>query len=280
MVAAKLLLLLLFAAVGLFLVLRADPSASAAAAVVETPAFNLPGFVTSLMWISLSYSGWNAAIYVAGEVREPRRTIPRAMLLGTLLVTGLYLVLNYVLVYAAPIETLAGEPAIALVAAESLSGPAARESVRIVMAIAMLTSIASMTMIGPRVYAKMADDGLLPGFLRFAGEVPRAAIALQVVVAVSFLWLSELRGMLVNLGWLLSLCTAAAVIGLLRLRRAEGAERVPIPGYPWVPLGFVAATLTLSVTMILTNGLNLLPALVVLGSGAVAYLFVQRPGRG
>ncbi len=277
MVAAKLLLLLLFAAAGLFLVLRADPSASAAAAVVETPAFNLPGFVTSLMWISLSYSGWNAAIYVAGEVRDPRRTIPRAMLLGTLLVTGLYLVLNYVLVHAAPIETLAGEPAIALVAAEALSGPGARESVRIVMAIAMLTSIASMTMIGPRVYAKMADDGLLPRFLRFAGEVPRAAIALQVVVAVSFLWLSELRGMLANLGWLLSLCTAAAVIGLLRLRRAEGAERVPIPGYPWVPLAFVGATLTLSVTMILTSGLNLIPALVVLGSGALAYLFVQRP---
>lgn len=277
-VAAKLLLLVLFAAVGLFLVLRADvPPATVSSAETTTPALDLASFVTSLMWISLSYSGWNAAIYVAGEVREPRRTIPRAMLLGTLLVTALYLVLNFILVHAAPVETLAGEPAIALVAAESLSGPTAREAVRILMAVAMLTSIASMTMIGPRVYAKMADDGLLPRFLRFAGEVPRAAIALQVAVAVSFLWLSELRGMLANLGWLLSLCTAAAVIGLLRLRRAEGGERVPIPGYPWVPLGFVAATLTLSVTMVLTNGLNLIPALVVLGSGALAYLFVQRP---
>ena len=66
----------------------------------------LGAFAATLMWISLSYSGWNAAVYVAGEVRDPRRAIPRSMLLGTLLVTALYLALNAVFVHAAPVAEL------------------------------------------------------------------------------------------------------------------------------------------------------------------------------
>lgn len=231
----------------------------------------LAPFVATLMWISLSFSGWNAAVYVAGEARDPARNVPRAMFLGTTLVTVLYLALNFVFVHAAPVATLAGEAAVARVAAEALAGSVAGEAVRVVMALAMLTSVASMTMIGPRVTAKMADDGQLPGFLRFVGETPRAAIALQVVVAVAFLWIAELRAMLANLGWLLSLCTAASVIGLMRLRLEEGAEAVPVPGWPWLPLLFVAATLGLTTTMLVVRGLELLPALAVLGSGALAY---------
>ncbi len=231
----------------------------------------LAPFIASLMWISLSFSGWNAAVYVAGEARNAERNVPRAMLLGTLLVTVLYLALNFVFVYAAPVDTLAGQPAVARVAAEALAGPAAGEAVRVVMAMAMLTSVASMTMIGPRVTAKMAVDGLLPGFLRYAGDAPRAAIFLQVLVAVAFLWLAELREMLGNLGWLLSLCTAAAVVGLIRLRLREGAERVPVTGWPWIPLLFVAVTLGLTGTMLFVRGLDLIPALVVLGTGVLAY---------
>jgi APA family basic amino acid/polyamine antiporter len=227
------------------------------------------------MWISLSYSGWNAAVYVAGEVRDPRRSVPRSMLLGTLLVTALYLALNTVFPYAAPAPQLARRPDVAAAAAEAVGGPALRDTLRILMALAMLTSVASMTMVGPRVYAKMADDGLLPRALAFAGEVPRAAIALQVVVALLFLWLSGLREQLANLGWLLGLCTAAAVIGLLRLRRRLGAEAVPVPGYPWVPLAFVVATLFLAVMLVVEQGADLGPAAAVLVSGAVAWRFAR-----
>jgi APA family basic amino acid/polyamine antiporter len=239
------------------------------------PTFRLGAFAATLMWISLSYSGWNAAVYVAGEVRDPRRSVPRSMLLGTLLVTALYLALNTVFLYAAPAAQLAGRPDVAAAAAEALGGPALRDTLRILMALAMLTSVASMTMVGPRVYAKMADDGLLPRALAFAGEVPRAAIALQVVVALLFLWLSGLREQLANLGWLLGLCTAAAVIGLLRLRRRLGAEAVPVPGYPWVPLAFVVATLFLAVMLVVEQGADLGPAAAVLVSGAVAWRFAR-----
>jgi APA family basic amino acid/polyamine antiporter len=286
-VVVKLVLLVALAAWGLAAIADIPPAvdpalapaalAPAALAPTAPPPFAFGAFAATLMWISLSYSGWNAAVYVAGEVRDPRRAVPRSMLLGTLLVTTLYLALNTVFVYAAPVAQLAGRPDIAAVAAEALGGEAARDTLRILMTLAMLTSVASMTMIGPRVYAKMADDGMLPRFLAFAGEVPRAAIALQVVVALMFLWLSGLREQLANLGWLLGLCTAASVYGLLRLRRRLGAAEVPIPGYPLVPLLFVAATLFLAVMLVVVQGAELLPAGCVLLSGAVAYRFVGKP---
>lgn len=246
---------------------------SAADGALAAVSPTLGAFAATLMWVSLSYSGWNAAVYVGGEVRDPRRSVPRAMLLGTLAVTALYLTLNAVFLYAAPAVELAGRPDFAATAVGALGGPLAADLLRALMAVAMLTSIASMTMIGPRVYAKMADDGMLPRFLAFAGEVPRAAIALQAVVAIAFLWLSGLRAQLDNLGWLLALCTAAAVLGLMRLRLREGAEAVPVPGWPWVPALFVLATLGIAGTMLMERGAALLPAGLVLASGAAAYCF-------
>jgi len=240
------------------------------------PAFELGTFAVTLMWVSLSYSGWNAGVYIAGEARDPARSVPRALVGGTLLVFVLYLALNWVFVHAAPIEELAGKPDVAAVAAAALGGPRLEALVRGILVLALLTSISSMVMIGPRVYARMADDGLFPKRLAFTGDVPAAAIWLQVALAVLVLWISTLREQLTNLGWILGLFTALAVIGLLRLRAREGAERVPIPGYPLVPLAFLVLVLVLAGLALYAAGALLLPAIAVLGSGVVAYAFLRR----
>ena len=96
-------------------------------------------------------------------------------------------------------------------------------------------------------------------------------------VAIAILWASGLREQLTNLGWILSLFTALAVFGLLRLRRREGADKVPIPGYPLVPLAFLTAVLVLAGTMVLVRGHQLVPALAVLASGAVVWWLRRRP---
>jgi len=232
---------------------------------------SLGSFLITMMWVSLSYSGWNAAVYVAGEARDPKRSLPRSMLFATLLVTLLYLSLNCVFVYAAPFQALAGKQDIAAVAAEALGGAWLGTLMRAAIVIALFTSVSSMVMIGPRVMARMADDGLLPRALRFRGDVPRAAIWTQVALAVALLWGSGLREQLTNLGWILSLFTALSVLGLLRLRRREGAQSVPIPGYPLVPLSFLVAVFGLTSAMLFVNGSQLLPSLAVLLSGLLAY---------
>jgi APA family basic amino acid/polyamine antiporter len=228
------------------------------------------------MWVSLSYSGWNAAVYVAGEARDPERTIPRSLLWGTLLVTALYLALNFVFVYAAPVEELAGRPDVAAVAIRALAGPGVESLLRVILVLALITSISSMVMIGPRVYARMAEDGVFPRWFAFQGPVPVASIWLQVVLSVAILWASGLREQLTNLGWILSLGTAVAVVGLLALRRREGAERVPVPGYPWIPAAFVLVILVLTGIMVVVAGRALLPAATVLVAGILAYFVFRR----
>ena len=271
LVALKLVALAAFVAFGAARVSQAD-----AATPAPSTAFALGPFAVSLMWISLSYSGWNAGVYVAGEARDPERTVPRALLLGTLVTTALYLGLNAVFVYAAPVDELAGRPDVAAAAARAIGGTAMETAVRVVIATALLTSVSSMVMIGPRVYAKMADDGVFPRAFAFTGATPRGATWLQVVLAVVVLWASDLREQLTNLGWLLGIFTALAVLGLLRLRARNGAAAVPIPGSPAVPAVFAAASLALAGLALAQAGAVLVPAIAVLGSGVVAYVALRR----
>ncbi|MFT5285713.1 MAG: amino acid transporter [Planctomycetota bacterium] len=270
-VSAKLLLLIALVAIG-WSQLPERPESPAAS-------FESGSFAITLMWVSLSYSGWNAAVYIAGEARDPKRTLPRALIIGTVVVTALYLALNWIFVYAAPIEQLAGQQDIAAVAANALGGPALESMVRVILVIALCTSISSMVMIGPRVVAKMADDGVFPRQFVFTGRVPRASIWLQVILAIVVLWASDLRAQLTNLGWILSLFTGLSVYGLIRMRMREGAERVPIPAYPFVPFAFLAIVIAMTTTMVWVNSALIWPSLAVLASGALVYGWQRRSHR-
>ncbi|HED64948.1 MAG TPA: amino acid permease [Planctomycetes bacterium] len=270
-VAAKLCALVLLVAIG--------ASALPAEVAAAPPRFELGTFAVTLMWVSLSYSGWNAAVYIAGEAREPGRSVPRALRWGTLVTTLLYLALNWVFVHAAAIDELAGQPDVAAVAARALGGSALESFVRAILVLALVTSISSMVMIAPRVYARMAEDGLFPSCFAFRGAVPAQAIWLQVGLSTLVLWSSGLRSQLTNLGWILGLFTALSVIGLLRLRAAEGPDRIPIPGFPFVPLLFLALVLALSGLALVAAGAALWPAIAVLVTGLVAYRLQLRGAR-
>src|SRR5690606_21323509 len=140
-----------------------------------------------------SYLGFNAAVYLAEEVPSARSRISRALVLGTLLTTVLYLVLNAVFVLAPAFDSAAGQEDIAASAARSVGGEPMAAAVRIVVALALFTSVSAMIMVGPRVYAKMADDGVFPPVLRFTGDVPRSAVLAQGALAAVVVWISGLR---------------------------------------------------------------------------------------
>jgi APA family basic amino acid/polyamine antiporter len=202
-------------------------------------------FAVSLVWVSFSYSGWNAAVYIGGEIREPERNLPRALLLGTGIVMLLYLGLNTVFVFAAPIEVLAGKLDVGRVAAEAIGGPSLGQAVSGLVALALLTSVSSMTMAGPRVYARMATAGHLPRWLAASAGPPRAAIVFQTILALVMLWSAAYEQLLTFIGFTLGLSAATTVFGLIVLRRREGATLV-IPGWPWVPWLFVLSTLAIT----------------------------------
>jgi APA family basic amino acid/polyamine antiporter len=206
----------------------------------------IAAFAVSLVRVAFSYSGWNAAIYIAGEIRDPDRNLPRAMAVGAGLVTLLYLALNTVFVYAAPAEKLTGNIDVARIAAESLGGAALASLVTALITLALATSASSILMAGPRVYARMADDGYLPSWLRYPRQgPPRAAILFQTILALTMLWSVTFKALLTYIGFTLGLSTAAAVGGLIRLRLREGPS-VPVPGWPWAPWIFIAAVVSIT----------------------------------
>ena len=215
----------------------ASVSMSPAPAPDATP-FALAGFAVSLVWISFSYSGWNAAVYIAGEVRDPDRNLPRALILGTAVVTVLYLGLNAVFVLAAPATQLAGKLEVGRVAAEAIGGRTWGTVVAALIAVGLTSSVSSMVMAGPRVYARMAADGYLPRWFRAGDGPPRGSILLQGILACILLWTSTFESLLTYIGFTLSLSTAATVAGLVRLRWREG-DRVQVPGWPWTPAVFL-----------------------------------------
>jgi APA family basic amino acid/polyamine antiporter len=236
-------------------------------------------FAVSLVWVSFSYSGWNAAVYIGGEIREPERNLPRALLSGTGIVMLLYLGLNTVFVFAAPIEVLAGKLDVGRVAAEAIGGPSLGQAVSGLVALALLTSVSSMTMAGPRVYARMATAGHLPRWLAASAGPPRAAIVFQTILALVMLWSAAYEQLLTFIGFTLGLSAATTVFGLIVLRRREG-DTLVIPGWPWVPWLFVLSTLAITGFTVYRRPWESAAGLALLAVGWLAFRMSCRARQG
>jgi APA family basic amino acid/polyamine antiporter len=243
-----------------------------AAAPPEPMAFSLAAFAGSLVWISLSYSGFNAAVYVAGEARDAQRNAPRALWVGTAVVTVLYIALNAAFVYLPPFEAVVGKEDVAAAAAQAIGGQPAAIFIRVITVLALVTSVFSLVMAGPRVYARMADDGVFPRFFRFGGAgAPTAAIIGQAALAIALISLSDLRGLLSYLGFTLSISAALSVASLFVIARREGRQAVAVWGYPFTPLFYVLVTLILAGIAGSREPRQFLAAIVTIVSGSVVF---------
>lgn len=168
-------------------------------------------FATSVMWISLSYCGFNAAIYVAAEASGGWAVVAGSMIKSTVAVTILYLLLNAIFLYGPPVGAIAGEQNIAVVAARSISGEALAVLVRVAICFALASSVSSTILAGPRVYAKMAQDGVFPAWFESSVSPPTRSVCLQGVAIAMVVAVSQLQDLLGYLGLTLSLCSAATV---------------------------------------------------------------------
>jgi APA family basic amino acid/polyamine antiporter len=242
--------------------------------------FNLLEFANQLVWISFSYLGFNAAIYVSGEVINPERNVPRAMIAGTVLVTFLYVVLNAIFVLAPAAAEIISEEnraQIAAIAAQVIGGPQFATFVRIVIVISLFTSVSAMVMTGPRVYAKMADDGFLPPWFSFRGPLPVRAIWFQALLAIVAICISSLQNLLGYLGMTLSLCSALTVSMLFVVRRRRPDIWMPAYGIPAAI--YVVATLVLAVLYGIGKPESALAAVVTLLIGFVVYPVLKHRSR-
>ncbi|MDA8977026.1 MAG: amino acid permease [Akkermansiaceae bacterium] len=220
-------------------------------------------FAQALVWISLSYSGFNAAVYVAGEATSPL-IVARALVTGTAVVVLLYLLLNAAFVLGAPAAEISGQADVAAVAARWIGGAGFEFFTRVVISIALLTSVLSMMMAGPRVYGKMAEDGVIPKIFVLREDRVWPAVLLQMGLALLLIFVGTLQELLAFLGLTLSLTAAVTVGSLFFGKRVRGWAALP-------PALFTLATLTAASLLIVHDPGQALGASISLVLGGIAY---------
>ena len=241
-------------------------------------------FAVSLIFVMFAYSGWNAAAYVAEEMKDPQRTLPLALVTGTVIVALFYLALNVAFIYALPLASLKGVVRVGADAATALFGVAGGGIFSGIMAAGILSCVSAMVLVGPRVSYAMARDGC---FFADAGKVhsrwhtPVRAILYQGLASTVMVLVGDFEKLIYYISFALILFAALATAGIFRARRRPDWKRLRAVnwGYPLVPGVFVGASLwMLTYTLFLRPRESSL-GLLTLAAGALVYRFMFQKTR-
>jgi APA family basic amino acid/polyamine antiporter len=204
-------------------------------------------FAVSLMFVLYSYSGWNAAAYIIGEVRDPHRTVPGALMLATVIVMFLYVSLNAVFLASGPMDAFAGKIAVGEIAARNLLGEQGGRIMAGLIGGCLISAVSAMTWAGPRVAQTVGQDfSALRIFARTsAGGVPRVAIGVQTLLVLLMLATSTFEAVLIYAQFSLLICSFLTVLGVLILRWRRPTLPRPFRcfAYPVTPLVFLVVNL-------------------------------------
>jgi basic amino acid/polyamine antiporter, APA family len=252
------------------------------AVATRTSSQPLPAqFAASLVFVMFAYSGWNAAVYVAEEIRDPERTLPRALIAGAGLVALFYFALNAAFVYALPLESLKGVVPVGATAARALFGDRVGGFFVVVMALALFGCVSAMSLIGPRVTFAMARDG---AFFASAARIhprwqtPVLAILLQTVGASALVLTGTFRALITYTGFALVLFAALATAGLFRLRsRPEWKKTSAVNWcYPLVPLLFLVSSSWMLIFSIYRDRRPAALGLLTIATGGILYHLIYK----
>lgn len=237
------------------------------------------GFATSLVYVMYAYTGWNGAAYVAGELRDPQRTVPLALLGGTALVMVLYVGLNAAFLVRAPWEMLRSEPEVALAAAKAIFGERGGAWMGGLIAFGLLSMLTGLTWAGSRVHQRLGQDLMRLGFLAKANRhgAPVGAVLLQGGLALLLLFSGTFDAVLNYVEALLLVSSLLAVVAViwLRWRRPEVVRPFKVPLYPVPPLLFAAATSYMLIYLVQRRPQELMWGAVTLLVGWLIHVVVR-----
>ncbi|MDO8398951.1 MAG: amino acid permease [Bradyrhizobium sp.] len=255
------------------------PSVSDFAHIASAP------FAIGLVFVMYSFSGWNAATYIIGEMRDPEQNLPRAMLAGTLIVLVLYVALNAVFLHTAPSGELAGQLDVARISGTHIFGEFGGRIVGAMICIGLISSISAMMWIGPRVMMTMGED--IPSLRIFARKstqgAPAWAILFQLAIASLMLFTRSFEAVLDFIQFSLLFCSFFTVLGVIKLRITR--PDLPRPyrawGYPVTPVVFLLVTGFMMYYLLTERPVQSFLGVLIMISGLVIYaVFRKRAGRG
>jgi APA family basic amino acid/polyamine antiporter len=241
----------------------------------------VPALAGALVMAFFSFGGWWEAAKLAGEVRDPGRTLPRALALGVSAVTLLYVGVSAVFLYLVPVATAGSDETFATQAGQALFGPSGGRALSALVVVFVSSALFAFMTFAPRLYYAMARDGAAP---RFAGwthprtGTPVMAIGLQAALALLLVLLGSFETIVAYFVFVTVAFLALTVAGLYRLPRPEpGAYRVP--GWPVTPLVFLAMLVLMLVLLGVSNPRQALWGLLVVGAGVPVYRVFIQPRR-
>jgi basic amino acid/polyamine antiporter, APA family len=243
---------------------------------------SMTGFLFAMIPVMFTYSGWNAASYMAEEIRDPGRNVPRALLMGTGIVVAIYLLINVLYLFVIPIGELAtlGGKSVLDVVGDRLLGARAGDIMAIVAIISLAAGINAWTFAGPRVYFAMARDN---AFFKSAGRVhpkyktPAASITAQAALAILLVLTGSLDSIANYVGFAITLFagTAVAAVFVLRAREPNAPRPFKALGYPWTSAIFVLASLAIVVNAFYSDPRVSITGTVIILAGIPLYYFFQ-----
>lgn len=237
---AKILIIIVFIVAGLLC--SADGIDNFRNATLDIDDVFSTGFAVSLIWVYYSYSGWNAASYISGDIKNPQRNVPLSMMYSTLFVTILYFLLNMVFLRTAPVNELTGQIQVGLISATHVFGKEGGAVMGLLIALMLTSSISSMVYVGPRVGMTMGEDHRMFRFLTWKNKLdcPSVAVALQWALSLIMILTKSFEDVTKYTGIVLSFCSMLTVFGVFVHRKRFPNAKRPYKsfGYPFTPIIF------------------------------------------
>jgi APA family basic amino acid/polyamine antiporter len=238
------------------------------------------GWLIAMVPVMFSYTGWNAAVYVAEEVRNPTKNVPLALALGTASVVALYMALNALYLRVVPTHELVGAIGVGEMAAGRLFGSAAAAMFAGLAILIILSSLSAWTLAGPRIYFAMARDGV---FLPSAARVhphyrtPAIAILAQTIWSALLVLSGTFEQLLTYTGFSVILFSALAVLSLFFVRiRGKDTDTFRAWGYPWAPAVFCVVSFAIVANTVVTAPGPAFAGLGVMAAGVPVYIWTKR----
>lgn len=270
----KVLLILVF----IGLAVRVEP-AHAIAVVPDAQVLGKvvsPGFAVSLVFVSYAYAGWNAAIYIVGEIRDPQPTLPLSLVLGTSLVTVLYVLPNFVFLYTVPAADMAGEVEVGYLSGTIIFGDIGGQVMSLFIALLLVSTVSALVYLGPRITQTMGKNARMLRWLATTNDhgIPVNSVFFQMGLALLFIYTSTFDQVLVYAGFTLILSTMLTIAGVfvLRWQRTDVERPYTTWGYPATPLLFLVLNAWILVYVFLDKPTESMIGLGIVGVGAALYL--------
>lgn len=241
-------------------------------------------FAGSLVWVMFAYSGWNASVYIVGSLENPKKNLPYSLIAGTLIVSAIYLLLNYVFLYVASFDELAFQIDVGNVVVQKILGEKIGLLFTLVFSVALISGISAMFIAGPRVAQEIGKD--YPLFKKLGKQAengaPKLAIVVILLISMVLVFALNFQDLIEFIGVTLSIFSLLTVLGvfILRYKKLGNENTVKSWAYPLTPVIFASFSLWMISYFVQMKPIVLLWFVVAILPGVVVYFLTRKHSDG